>query len=504
MLKTTHCHVIVSFASVSLWKLLRVLCINCLTSVDPSFRLFVHVLSRICGILRVLLKLVVVASSPCTDTCFDSPGDANSFQWDSANFVEAVLCVSQLFLSETFLWVHVWLEPNVPVVDGVLVSAGQAEKSISVCCSFDLAERMCDRSRWPIYFFKIFLHLRVPWPHSVETLTLLVPKTLQRNLWQRLELVSGRSLLWLTVDDAQADSLLPSSCIPFAHKSFLFFVLFLLLVWIMWRMLSQKERNLCLSKKTRVSIPVGVWWMRTTHSGFCAVFRKFPDPWMKSSVPDTWLFPSRRRKYCDLDLVTVDFFLSVWLLAGKNLRFVGLDFYPLRFRAPFWFFLKELANRRTSSASLRFDMQAFVFVSQFDATALLLPNPNVFLHCWLENRIEQRAAEKISLFRASSNLEFITFHDRQQSGALVSMQTFRKQMCCSLVEWFRRDLQIASCRIESNGVLKIDRCLPDVCSHSLHFRTMSLYAIRWSVVWIFWKPTKVKKIGSCRACCAVL
>ena len=147
---------------------------------------------------------------------------------------------------------------------------------------------------------------------------------------------------------------------------------------------------------------------------------------------------------------------------------------------------------------------SLVFVSQFDATALFLPNPNVFLHCWLENRIEQRAAEKISLFRASSNLEFITFHDRQQSGALVSMQTFRKQMCCSLVEWFRRDLQIASCRIESNGVLKIDRCLPDVCSHSLHFRTMSLYAIRWSVVWIFWKPTKVKKIGSCRACCAVL
>ena len=82
---------------------------------------------------------------------------------------------------------------------------------------------------------------------------------------------------------------------------------------------------------------------------------------------------------------------------------------------------------------------SLVFVSQFVATALLLPSPNVCLHWWLENRIEKRVAEKISLFRASSNLEFITFHDRQQNGALVSMQTFRKQMCCSLVEWFRRD-----------------------------------------------------------------
>ena len=63
---------------------------------------------------------------------------------------------------------------------------------------------------------------------------------------------------------------------------------------------------------------------------------------MKSSIPDTWLFPSRRRKYCDLDLVNVDFFLSVWLLAGKNLRFVRLDFWPLRFRASFWFFWKSL------------------------------------------------------------------------------------------------------------------------------------------------------------------
>ena len=65
---------------------------------------------------------------------------------------------------------------------------------------------------------------------------------------------------------------------------------------------------------------------RATKHGFCAVFRWFLDPLMESAVPDTWLFPSRRRKYCDLDLVTVDFFLSVWLLAGKNLRLFGLDF----------------------------------------------------------------------------------------------------------------------------------------------------------------------------------
>ena len=214
---------------------------------------------------------------------FRFSGDANSFQWDSANFVEAVLCVSQLFLSETFLWVHVWLEPNVPVVDGVLVSAGQAEKSISVCCS----------DVWSISLANLFLQnlppSRVPWPHSVETLTLLVPKTLQRNLWQRLELV----LVVLFCD-----------LLLTMHKQTHFFhhLVYLLLTspfcfcFVSSPRLNyvtnaeSKRRNLCLSKKTRVSIPVGVWWMRTTHSGFCAVFRKFPDPWMKSSVPDTWFF----------------------------------------------------------------------------------------------------------------------------------------------------------------------------------------------------------------------
>ena len=62
--------------------------------------------------------------------------EANSIQRNFANFVEATFCVSQLFLKESCHWVHVWLEPNVPVVDGVLVSAGQAEKSISVSHSF--------------------------------------------------------------------------------------------------------------------------------------------------------------------------------------------------------------------------------------------------------------------------------------------------------------------------------------------------------------------------------
>ena len=273
---------------------------------------------------------------------------------------------------------------------------------------------------------------RVPWPHSVETLTLLVPKTLQRNLWQRLELVSCRSPLWLTVDEVllllwsprlrclgmfvlvSACFLFFSSCaytfknrvllslvivekaaccvsamlscdclVSFSTSSCDFFAFLLLLLaggafcivleWhaavlvtpfvctvfvfrctsrltssiILYTFCSQVLSVFCFClfspsewwderwvKRTQsvleqVRLGCQFLWVsgeRATKHGFCAVFRWFLDPLMESAVPDTWLFPSRRRKYCDLDLVTVDFFLSVWLLAGKNLRFVGLDF----------------------------------------------------------------------------------------------------------------------------------------------------------------------------------
>ena len=48
-------------------------------------------------------------------------------------------------LKISFLWVHVKIEPNDAVVFDVLLSAGQADKSISVSCCVVLMEGMCDR-----------------------------------------------------------------------------------------------------------------------------------------------------------------------------------------------------------------------------------------------------------------------------------------------------------------------------------------------------------------------
>ena len=213
--------------------------------------------------MRVTLKLVVVASSPCTDTCFVSPVMRILFNG-----------ILQISLKQHFAYPSCLCQN---------LSSGSMSGLNRMFLSSTVSWCLLAKRRNPFLFVaaislaNLFLQnlppSRVPWPHSVETLTLLVPKTLQRNLWQRLELVSGRSPLWLTVDDAQADSLLPSSCIPFAHKSFLFFVLFLLLVWIMRRMLSQKDEICAWAKRLGCQFLWVSGECATTHSGFCAVFR---------------------------------------------------------------------------------------------------------------------------------------------------------------------------------------------------------------------------------------
>ena len=202
--------------------------------------------------MRVTLKLVVVASSPCTDTCFES-------------LVMRILFngILQILLKQHFAYHSCFCQK---------LSSGSMSGLNRMFLSSTVSWCLLAKRRNPFLFVaaislaNLFLQnlppSRVPWPHSVETLTLLVPKTLQRNLWQRLELVSGRSPLWLTADDAKADSLHPSSCKPFAHNSFLFFC-FVSSPRLNYETNAESQRRfLCLSKKTRVSIPVGVWWMR--------------------------------------------------------------------------------------------------------------------------------------------------------------------------------------------------------------------------------------------------
>ena len=51
---------------------------------------------------------------------------------------EAVFRVSQLFLKISFLTIKIWLEPNDPVIDFVLSSAGHSQVSASVFFRFKL------------------------------------------------------------------------------------------------------------------------------------------------------------------------------------------------------------------------------------------------------------------------------------------------------------------------------------------------------------------------------
>ena len=72
--------------------------------------------------------------------------------------------------------------------------------------------------------------------------------------------------------------------------------------------------------------------------------------------------------------------------------------------------------------------------------------------------------------------EFITFHVSQYGGALVGVQFFKY----SLIDWFLRNLQIASCCTESSAFLMSIAATLMSVSHSLLLWDMSLYVIRWS------------------------
>ena len=69
---------------------------------------------------------------------FEFSVEANPIQWYFANNVEAVFRISKLFLQVSFLRFQIWLEPNGPVIDCVLLSAGNSEESVSVFFSFEL------------------------------------------------------------------------------------------------------------------------------------------------------------------------------------------------------------------------------------------------------------------------------------------------------------------------------------------------------------------------------
>ena len=83
------------------------------------------------------------------------------------------------------------------------------------------------------------------------------------------------------------------------------------------------------------------------------------------------------------------------------------------------------------------------------------------------------------MFCSASDPEFITYHVSQYGGALITEQFFR----------ILGDLQIVSCCIESNAFLKSIAATHMSVSHSLLFWEMSLYVIKWCVVWnVFLNP----------------
>ena len=133
---------------VSLWKLLRVLCINCLTSVDPSFRLFVHVLSRICGIwglrwswLWSRVHLVPIRVSFLLWCEFFSMGFCK-FCWSNILRIPAV-SVRNFPLGPCLAWTE----------------CSCRRWCIGVCWpSGEIHFCLLQRSRWPICFFNVFLH----------------------------------------------------------------------------------------------------------------------------------------------------------------------------------------------------------------------------------------------------------------------------------------------------------------------------------------------------------
>ena len=110
--------------------------------------------------------------------------DADPIQRDFANCIEKVLSVSQLFLQVSFLWDQIWLDSYVPVLEGVLISAGQAEKSVSISFSFQLQE---DRGRicWAVYLFKIFLYRELLDHFYRYYLT-----SLSKDTWRKLVTIS--------------------------------------------------------------------------------------------------------------------------------------------------------------------------------------------------------------------------------------------------------------------------------------------------------------------------
>ena len=77
--------------------------------------------------------------------------------------------------------------------------------------------------------------------------------------------------------------------------------------------------------------------------------------------------------------------------------------------------------------------------------------------------LKKRLLKWVALFCSTSDPEFITVHVSQHGGALISVQFFNY----SLIDWFLRNLQIASCCAESNAFLmSIVATLMSV-SHSL-------------------------------------
>ena len=195
---------------------------------------------------------------------------------------------------------------------------------------------------------------------------------------------------------------------------------------------------------------------------------------MWSSAPNTFSF-SFGKKYLDLHLVDFDLSqLVFWFVESfwsclRGFRVPALPFWStLSKSSPSW------ARRQQSVGlicNLFFHHSVWcqsAFLSKFQRLSPLL----VGEQSWRRDHKRSRC------FSSKNDPEFITFHVSQYGGALISFTNFRRQLYCSLMEWFLRDFQIVSSAATHMSVL-----------HSLLFWEMSLYVTRWSfVINVFLNP----------------
>ena len=69
-----------------------------------------------------------------------------------------------------------------------------------------------------------------------------------------------------------------------------------------------------------------------------------------------------------------------------------------------------------------------IFVAQVNSHSSFLPARNVFFQCFLQNRVEEEARQRVTLFGSLFDLKHVAFFVCQYCGFLVSVQFFRRLM----------------------------------------------------------------------------